>query len=171
MMDSTSKQNRLLDAVCAGARRRGAFSLVELMIVVAILGILAAVALPALKNYTLQAKEASAKDTLRILRNAIELYALQHDGVAPGYQGDDPSAAMYSVTFKRQLTRNRAYLSEPPANPFSGQTVLKLIGNDEEFPDEPIMSDLYGWMYKPATKEIRLNWPGTDSDGILYFEY
>ncbi|RKY11715.1 MAG: hypothetical protein DRP65_03460, partial [Planctomycetota bacterium] len=47
-----------------------AFSLVELLIVVAILGILAAIVVPEFQTYTQQAKEAAAKDNLRILRNA-----------------------------------------------------------------------------------------------------
>ena len=66
--------------------RRG-FSLVEILIVVAILGILAAIVLPEFQAHTQQAKEAAAKDNLRILRQQIELYAAQHNGLAPGYIG------------------------------------------------------------------------------------
>ena len=60
-----------------------AFSIAELMIVLAVLGILAAIVVPHFRSYTTQAKEAVAKDHLRLLRSAIELYAVQHHGVPP----------------------------------------------------------------------------------------
>ncbi len=63
------------------------------------------------------------------------------------------------------------YLSEVPENPFSNKTEIKFIGDYEDFPTEPFMTFFYGWVYKPATKEIRLNWPGTDSAGVSYFDY
>lgn len=28
-----------------------------------------------------------------------------------------------------------------------------------------------GWLYNPDTKEIRLDWPGTDKDGVRYCDY
>ena len=61
------------------------FTLVELMIVVAILGVLAAIVLPEFAGHIQQAKESAAKDNLRILREAIERYAADHNGVPPGY--------------------------------------------------------------------------------------
>ena len=48
-----------------------AFTLVEILIVVALLGILAAIALPTFQDHIQQARESAAKDNLRILRNAI----------------------------------------------------------------------------------------------------
>lgn len=52
--------------------KRG-FSLAELLINVAILGILAAVVVPQFQAHSAQAKVAVGKDSLRILRSAIEL--------------------------------------------------------------------------------------------------
>lgn len=62
-----------------------AFTLVELMIVVAVLGILAAIAVPAFQGHAARAKKSAAKDNLRMLRTAIGLYTSQHDNLTPGY--------------------------------------------------------------------------------------
>jgi type II secretory pathway pseudopilin PulG len=140
--------------------------------VVAIIGILAAIVLPTLKGHIQQAKESAAKDDLRILRNAIELYAAQHNGIAPGYPSDNPTQSPSDHPFSARMVGPGNYLSTMPANPFNGKTVIKWIGNNEAFPTEPVLpADLYGWVYKPATKTIRLNWPGTDSAGVAYFDY
>ena len=153
-----------------GEKMKKAFTLVEVLIVVAILGILAAIALPTFQSHTQEAKEAAAKDNLRILRHQIELYAAQHNGIPPGYNNDNPDAPPSSLLFYKQMVFEGHYLLSMPKNPFNGQIRLKTIrGSSEEFPTEP--TGEYGWIYKPATKEIRIDWPGADKAGIAYYEY
>ena len=146
-----------------------AFTLVEVLIVVAILGMLAAVIVPEYKNHTQRAKEASAKESLQILRTTIERYALDHHGVPPGYPLDDPWYMPDFSTFYRTLAKRQQYLSKIPANPFNGMTTATMIADDQPFPAEADGSS--GWIYKPAAKQIRLNQPGTDSQGMAYFDY
>lgn len=146
-------------------------SLVEVLIVVAILGILAAIAVPEFRGHTQRAKEATAKDNLRILRNAIERYANQHNSIPPGYRDNDPTKVPVVLVFGNQLTVHEHYLTELPENPFNGLLMLKMIDNDTPMPTEPVNTGIYGWIYKASTKEIRLNWPGIDSQGINYFDY
>lgn len=57
------------------------FTLIELMIVIAIVGILAAVALPAYQNYTKRAKFAEVVSSVVPIRNAIDI-CVQTTGVA-----------------------------------------------------------------------------------------
>jgi prepilin-type N-terminal cleavage/methylation domain-containing protein len=146
------------------------FTLVEILIVVAILGILAAITMPAVKDYVQQAKESAAKDNLRILRNAIGLYAARHGGVAPGYPNNDPSLNPNRTWFFIQLVGEK-YLNQIPENPFNGYEFprIKILGNNEPFPDPPTGNN--AWIYKPATKEIRIDWTGTDSAGVSYYDY
>ncbi len=150
-----------------------AFSLVEVLIAVAILGILAAVVVPTFQEHAQRAKESAAKDNLRIFRNAIELYAARHDGIAPGYMNSDPSQIAGRVFLEVQMVMPEwgKYLSELPENPFNGISKVEVLQDDEDFPAAPVDTDVYGWIYKPATKTIKLNWPGTDSVGIAYFDY
>ncbi|UCF13996.1 MAG: hypothetical protein JSW59_11345 [Phycisphaerales bacterium] len=149
-------------------KRRG-LSVAELTIVVAVLGILAAIVVPQFQSYSTQAKKAVAKDDLRMLRSAIELYTAQHSGIPPGYENDDPSTVPTSANFLNQLTANQAYLVKIPKNPFNNLQSIKMIGNGEAFPAAAI--DGYGWVYQAATKAIRLNWPGVVSSGLRYFDY
>jgi prepilin-type N-terminal cleavage/methylation domain-containing protein len=146
------------------------FTLVELLIVVAILGILAAIILPTLQGHITEAKGSAAKDNLRILRNVIEIYAFRHGGVPPGYPNDDPSQNPNRSWLILQLIGGK-YLNQIPENPFNGFGLshIKIIGNNDPFPDTP--TGYATWIYKPATKEIRLDWTGTDKDGVRYYDY
>lgn len=62
-------------------RRRG-FTLMELLIVIIVIAVLAAIALPRFINSGLRSKEASLKSDLKIYRNAVQLF-LNDTGAYP----------------------------------------------------------------------------------------
>ena len=71
-------------------RSRTGFTLVELVVVILILGILAGVAAPKMFNTSAKATDNTLKQTLAIVRDAIELYTADGDlnptvGIPPAF--------------------------------------------------------------------------------------
>jgi type IV pilus assembly protein PilA len=75
------------------AQAQAGFTLIELMIVVAIIGILAAVAIPAYQNYTIKAKMGSAMSSVESIKTGIALCIQEQGGNAAGCStnGDVPA--------------------------------------------------------------------------------
>ncbi len=59
------------------------FSLIELVIVVVIIAIIAAIAIPRMSRGAAGATDSALSADLRTLRNAIDLYAQEHNGAYP----------------------------------------------------------------------------------------
>lgn len=59
------------------------FTLIELMLVVAIIGLLAAIAVPKFGNLIIKAKEAGVKAQLGALRSAFSIYQADNEGYYP----------------------------------------------------------------------------------------
>jgi type IV pilus assembly protein PilA len=71
------------------AAEQSGFSLIEVLVVVLIVGILAAIAIPSFLNQRTKAQDSQAKVVARDAETAIETYATNNDG---SYSGADVSA-------------------------------------------------------------------------------
>jgi len=61
------------------------FTLVEMLVVITIIGILAAIAVPNYLKAKNKAKEAECKGNLHIIQTALERYSVDHEGLYPPY--------------------------------------------------------------------------------------
>ncbi len=84
------------------------FTLIELIIVIIILGILAALAIPQFTPATKDAQVAALGGNLTVMRTAIQLYYHQHESVYPGFNdeitGAAAAAGKMETAFVSQLT-------------------------------------------------------------------
>jgi type II secretion system protein G len=78
------------------AKYRG-FTLIEILTVVMILGILAALVVPSLTGFTTEASSSAAKSQLAAVRGQIEMYRLRHGGVAPAASGTNGTETLWSA--------------------------------------------------------------------------
>lgn len=69
-------------------RRNRAFTLVEILIVVVILGILAAIVVPQFTNAANDARGGNLVTQMQTLQNQIELYAARNNGAYPDLSAD-----------------------------------------------------------------------------------
>ena len=106
--------------------RKTGFTLVEILIVVIILGILAAIVIPQFTEASNDARESSLVSNLQTLRSQFELYKVQHLDV---YPWDDGAGALDTnaniITKLTTITvvggvNYGPYMQDVPGNPWCG---------------------------------------------------
>ena len=167
-------------------RNEEGFTLVELLIVVIILGILAAVAIPQFGSSTDDAKLSTLRSSLGSMRNAVELYYHEHNTVYPGEVLEtDGTTATTAVTcpqaFTYQLSRysdmtgvtavgssagaKGPYMKKAalPKNPYNNLDTVKcdIVTNDIT---SVTTDNTTGWLFYTQTGRFVANDGNHDSD-------
>jgi general secretion pathway protein G len=135
------------------ARRtiRKGFTLIEILIVVIILGILAAIVIPQFTSASTEAREGNLKSQLQTLRSQIALYKLQHRDVAPK-TGADFWTQMTTKTddtgnVNSDATQNKygPYYDAAVVNPLTNSSVVGAATGAANS----------GWAYDATTGKIK----------------
>ena len=129
---------------------RRAFTLIELVVVVMIIGILVAIAAPKMLNITGDANDNSVRMSLSVVRDAIESYASQNTGSYPADTDD--------ATFKAAV---KPYIRGPfPKSLVGSKDSTVTMGAN------PLVADnATGWAYNGTSGEFIINSTTVSADG------
>lgn len=112
---------------------KSGFTLVEVLIVVVILGILAAIVIPQFTSASTQARESSLVSDLHAVRSQIQLYQIQHKDQLPTLLNFE--AAMTTETdvdgsawVAGAGAKYGPYMRKIPNNPFTGSNAVTASG-------------------------------------------
>src|SRR6185312_693111 len=88
------------------------FTLIEILIVVIILGILAAIVIPQFTNATTSSKTSGVQTTAQSLRGAVQLYYYQHDDTLPS------AANFWTLMMTQTDSKGNPYVVGSTTGPF-----------------------------------------------------
>lgn len=140
------------------------FSLVELVIVVVVVGLLAAIAMPRFSQGAAGASESALTGDLAVLRNAIEMYAAEHNG---SYPTTDDFVEQLTTYTNAGGTANPSPGQNHPFGPylyavpglkmgtFTGGTAISPVSATPT--SEVDVDPMVGWLYNQNTGQIWAN--------------
>ena len=113
-----------------------AFTLVELLVVIVMLGILAAIAVPKFSSATDDARSASTQSTLAGVRAAIATFRMN-----AVINGNDPFPTL------AELTGTTVVKFDIPQNPFTGVSGVQAVSYGQATSRSVISQNSAGWNY------------------------
>jgi len=139
------------------------FTLVEILIVVIILGILAAIVIPQFTSASAEARISNLATNLQTMRSQLLLYKTQHIETFPGSASD---ATLFGTQMTQYTDANGGvsatpdtshpfgpYLQTVPPNPISGVNTVTVVNSGSTAFAAPTTDG--GWWFNMVTGELR----------------
>ena len=182
-MAACTRRPRIARANCAqgftadGVTPHG-FTVVEILIVVTILGILAAIVIPQFNNASQDDRKNSLNSQLQTVRSKLELYKMQHldqlpTALAVGGAGIVGWTQMVEKTNADQSTTSSPafgpYLQQPPINPLNNSSGVAVIKGNTDYGagGSANNSGSVGFILNSTTGKI---WATSSRFGFIYDE-
>ncbi len=151
-------------------KQRKGFTLVELVIVIAILGILAAYAVPKYQGLVEQARSAEARAQLGTVRSALGIYYAKNHGVYP--------AAPFDGTIFAEGVVPTVEVTTSGGTVVSSNAVATSPTSDGKITASDVTTDVGGWIYEVTADktqcDVRINSKGMDTSvtpNVAWYTY
>jgi general secretion pathway protein G len=128
-------------------RLKKAFTLVEILIVVVILGILAAIVVPQFTNATQDAQEGNLRAQVQSLQNQIELFKARTNAYPTLAQLNAAPTTGTDLTHGWGALIDGGYIKKPAKNPAAPSAVNFVIGSAH--------ANTCGWVYNETTGDLQ----------------
>jgi general secretion pathway protein G len=128
--------------------RRTAFTLIELMVVVVIVGVLAAIVVAAYHSMTGDARVSGVMRQLQIVRSEIQIYRFDHNDTWPDLVTNQWNQMLDATDATGAINASGGlgpYMTQMPANPINGNVVV----------DSTASGPTVGWVYTQSTGAIQ----------------
>ncbi|MCA9275000.1 MAG: prepilin-type N-terminal cleavage/methylation domain-containing protein [Phycisphaerales bacterium] len=148
-------------AICSSQR---AFSLIELVIVVIIIGIIAAIAVPRMSSAADNASLKSVVGSQSALQKAVDLYTVEHEGVLPHIGAADAKTFYFRLLRTSDLDGSinestgiyGPYINGIPVNSINGKNTIRRGG-------AVAGAGTHGWRYDTTSGQIEPDHPSGET--------